>query len=192
MRFKHKKNFFQFHARPVLRGFSLIELMTVTGIIGIMAAIVLVSFSSGRTDEVLKTSAREVANALREAQNDALSGLRPSDVPASRTVCWFSIENSNSTDALLNVYHSNASDCGSGRGSSIVRTLKLQNGATFGSAVSYGFRLPHGNPVSPSDGAALSSGVKTITITAAGKSIAVCLDPASGAIRETVVGAACS
>lgn len=186
-----KKNKTLFRSRAALHGFSLIELMTVAGIIGIMTSIVLVSFSSGRTDEALKTSAREVANALREAQNDALSGFRPSSVPSQRIVCWFSLEQINSTDAMLKVWHSHPNNnCTSGLSYEEVRTLKLQNGATFGSTVAYGFRLPHGQVVSPSDGS-LVSGMKTITITAAGKNIGVCLDPASGAIRETAVGGSC-
>lgn len=192
MRLKKNKILFRSRACAVLHGFSLIELMTVAGIIGIMTSIVLVSFSSGRTDEALKTSAREVANALREAQNDALSGFRPSSVPSQRIVCWFSLEQAGSTDAVLRVWHSHPNNnCASGLSHEEVRTLKLQNGATFGSTVAYGFRLPHGQVVSSSDGLPVSGGMKTITITVAGKNIGVCLDPASGAIRETTVGGSC-
>lgn len=191
MLLEKRKTIFQFRTRSALRGFSLLELMTVAGIIGIMTSIVLVSFSSGRTDEVLKTSAREVANALREVQNDALSGLRPSGVNSGSTVCWFSIERSGSSSVNLKVYHSNVSDCSSGMGQLSIRTFQLKGGATFSSSMAYGFRLPHGRVVDTA-GADIPGGIKTIMISAAGKSIAVCLDPASGAIRETSVGGSCS
>jgi len=56
------------------KGFSLIELIIVMSIISIMTVVGVISIQSRRTTTQLETSAREVTAAIREAQNNALTG----------------------------------------------------------------------------------------------------------------------
>lgn len=175
-----------------LHGFSLLELMAVIGIIGIMASIVLVSLSRGKSDEMLKTLAREVANTIRETQNDSVSGLRPLDV--SGTVCWFSFEWETQTSANVKVYSSNNSDCSTPppMQSHPLSNLQLSGGASFtGGSWSYAFHLPHGEVVR-SDGSGFGGAMQSIGIQLSGRNIFVCIDPISGSVYETAVGGSCS
>ena len=50
------------------------EIMVVIAIIGIMSAVALVSLSKGKEQKAVEAAAREVASAIREAQNYALTG----------------------------------------------------------------------------------------------------------------------
>ena len=56
------------------KAFTLIELLIVIAIIGIMSSVVFVSMQNSKTETELKVAAREVAAAIREAQNNALTG----------------------------------------------------------------------------------------------------------------------
>jgi prepilin-type N-terminal cleavage/methylation domain-containing protein len=60
--------------RKKYRGFSLIELMVVIGIIAIMSIILLVSFNSNKSQSRLKVAQRETASAIKLAQSYALQG----------------------------------------------------------------------------------------------------------------------
>ena len=56
------------------RGFTLIEIMVVMAIIGIVTAVTIVSFGSGKERKAVEGQARKVAAAIREMQNYALTG----------------------------------------------------------------------------------------------------------------------
>lgn len=71
--------------RPFRNAFSLMELMIVIAIIGIMTGIGLVSLNSSKTTRALENASREVAAAIREAQNNALTGRQPNI--ATQTSC---------------------------------------------------------------------------------------------------------
>jgi prepilin-type N-terminal cleavage/methylation domain-containing protein len=61
------------------KGFTLIEVLVVCAIVGIMSAVILVMMSSGnRQKNEVQVAAREVAAAVREAQNYALNGKNAS------------------------------------------------------------------------------------------------------------------
>jgi len=55
-------------------GFTLIELMVVIAIIGIMTVISVASLVKGRDQKMTEAEGRKVAAAVREMQNDALTG----------------------------------------------------------------------------------------------------------------------
>lgn len=65
-------------AKKNKKGFSFIELMVVIAIIGIMTAVTTVSLGNTRTKKEVEVAAREVAAAIREAQNYALAGKQVS------------------------------------------------------------------------------------------------------------------
>lgn len=56
------------------KGFTLIELLIVIAIIGIMTSALFVSMSKSGTTNSLKVASRQLAGAIREAQNYALTG----------------------------------------------------------------------------------------------------------------------
>lgn len=56
------------------KGFTLIELLIVIAIIGIMTAALFVSMSRSGTTNALKVAGRQLAGAIRETQNYALTG----------------------------------------------------------------------------------------------------------------------
>ncbi len=59
---------------PKKKGFTFIEIMIVVTIIGIMTSVVLVYVSGDKSSRAVEVAARQVAAAIREAQNNALSG----------------------------------------------------------------------------------------------------------------------
>jgi len=61
-----------------VRGFSLTEVMVVIALVGIMSGVLFVSLSERRDEASLGAAAREVAAAIRVAQNNALAGVRAS------------------------------------------------------------------------------------------------------------------
>lgn len=57
-----------------LKGFSLLELTVAMAVVGILIAAVIVPLNNSRTKKEVEVAAREVAAAIREAQNYALTG----------------------------------------------------------------------------------------------------------------------
>ena len=68
------------------KGFSLLELIIVIAIVGIMTAITLVSMNTLREKKAVEEAAREVAAAIRETQNYALTGK---DITADSSACAY-------------------------------------------------------------------------------------------------------
>jgi len=108
------------------------ELMIIMAIISIMTFVVLVSIQSRRVTTQLEASAREVATAIREAQNNALSG-----------------KNANSTcvqyDFIYTAGSANYSvgTVPDGSGCPLVM-YSLKNGVTFANEGLFGFSIPFG------------------------------------------------
>jgi type II secretory pathway pseudopilin PulG len=107
-----------------LRGVTLMELTVIIAIIGIMTVVAMVSLSGAKNSKAVETAAREVAAAVREAQNYAITGKN------AKGGCSYSF----SYTALSSGY--NISGC-----SDISYTLK--NGVLFGAAGgSISFSIP--------------------------------------------------
>lgn len=78
------KNFFPLSHKSFAKGFTLLELIVVIAIITIMTILMLVMMFEDRENRELTAAARGVTAALRDAQNNALSGLsRGDDLPCS-------------------------------------------------------------------------------------------------------------
>jgi len=107
------------------KGFSLMELLIVIAIIGIMTAVLLVNLSGSRSQKQVEAAAREVAAAIREAQNNALTGKNVT------TGCSY-----------IFTYNSGSSSYGISSCSNINYTLS--NGVIFNNGNNFTFSVPFG------------------------------------------------
>lgn len=146
-------------------GFTLIEVMIVVAIIGILSALTLGSLAAGRTARDLSRSSREVAAALREAQNYALSG-RTANIGENN--CAYSVQGSGSTFTLSHTY---GSSCTSG----VLATYSLSRGVVFGSNLTASFSVPRGE--------LMPGASANIALTKGGSTVYVCLS-AAGRVLE--------
>jgi len=121
-------------------GFSLVELVIVMAIISIMTAVGLVSLQSSRTATQLEASGREVAAAIREAQNNALTG-----------------KNANSTGTICQVYNfvytTSPDQYITNCSGNYQNAHLLKNGVEFFSGGQISFNIPSGSAtlVNPSN-----------------------------------------
>jgi prepilin-type N-terminal cleavage/methylation domain-containing protein len=170
------------------KGFSLLEVLIVIFIIGVMTVVAMASILPSRNKKDVENAAREVAAAIREAQNNALNGKQPD---AANIACGHGIYIENSTDYKL-FYNAKAGDDCLATGkdydsiaSTAYATYTLKRGVTFvlsGSSVY--FALPFGS-VYP-------SGTEYISIAVQKGSYAynVCVYP-SGNVEEKKPGDPC-
>lgn len=158
-------------------GFSLVEVLVVIAFIGIMTGVLFVSLSGKRTETSLKSAAREVAAAVRTAQNSALTGVK-TGVPDGRSLCRYDIERTSaSTYEIFVRYSQNNGSCpGNNNDRSSLGRFSLKNGVSFsGGNWSVLFDVPRGNV----------SATASIGLTKSGSSFSVCV-PSSGSITEKV------
>lgn len=87
-------------------GFTLLEVLVVVAIIGIMTSVAFVSVQRGKIDKEVSAAAEQVASAIREAQNYALSGKQPS---TTETTCGFGFRRINLTRYNIFYNHTTAS-----------------------------------------------------------------------------------
>lgn len=164
------------------RGFSLVEVLLVIAFIGIMTAVTFVSLSGKRTDEALKGAAREVAAAVRVAQNNALSGVKESgnDNGLCRHLLKWTNGNATSTLSVIHLKN-NGTNCSSSSDTQefSLGDRALENGVVFVGTGAVGFSVPQGNLYSESGPPATQS----IVFTKAGRFAAVCVLP-SGIVVE--------
>jgi prepilin-type N-terminal cleavage/methylation domain-containing protein len=107
------------------KGVTLIELIVVIAVIGIMTSVGLVSLSRSRDRKAVEAATREVAAALRDAQNMALTG-KDADVCDEYVFSYITINPvSNRQSYKISCYKNNT--VVSGR----EITYKLKNGALF-------------------------------------------------------------
>lgn len=117
------------HERIGVRGFTLIEVLIVVAIIGILSAMILVTFSGQRQTRNTERAAREVMAALREAQSYALSG-RTSAISENHTYYGVNF----TAGAAYNLVSS----------AGTIASYSLKNGITSSAASSVRFMLPRG------------------------------------------------
>lgn len=167
-----------------VRGFSLVELMTVIAFISIMMAITFVSFSGKRDETALKTSAREVAAVVRTAQNNALAGVKERGNDSG--LCWHIARATSASSYEIFVRHLKSNkpdgDCSqfpSDTTESSLNTYLLSGGVTFVSS-SWGvsFGVPRGDMLESTD--------QNIVLQKNGKYSAVCV-LTSGVVVEKPV-----
>lgn len=166
----------------VVAGFTLIEVMIVIAIIGIMTAIVLSSFGSGRIERELETNAREFASVVREAQNYALTGkvITATGIPSTSVPCSFQVTWTSTEYSLIYRYKNSSSDDCSSSSTYPVLTYLFKNGVTTSSGGPVDFSLPH----------AVVSGAGDIIFSKSSLSHAVCIS-ADGHITDHA-GGSCS
>jgi prepilin-type N-terminal cleavage/methylation domain-containing protein len=128
------------------KGFSFLELMVVLSIISIMTVVAIVSFQSKRVGTDLESSALEVTAAIREAQNNALTGKKPDPnfVP-----CDYIFQKKDGSDSQYEIvyhYRDGAGVCTTGTATNNYATYSLKNRVifkNFSSAIT--FNIPFGN-----------------------------------------------
>ncbi len=123
--------------RTYLAAFTLLEILIVLSITAITSSILLIDFNSGRIDQELEASAREVASAFREAQNYALTGYQ--GVAGSKP-CRFEISWIGATYTTT-YYYKNAAGIVCDQ-SAVIHSYTLRNGITFSSSGNFFFKLP--------------------------------------------------
>lgn len=149
------------------RGLTLIELMISIAIISIMAGVIIVSMSSGKTDRELDAAAREFASIVREAQNYALTGkqLVANSVPCKYHLTWV---RGRSDYSLMYEYELNGTCVPPSPTYSISYTLK--NGVTFATPgiQAFYFSPPHGT-------LSFDAGVRSVGLSKDGQSRIICI-----------------
>lgn len=160
------------------RGFSLVEVLLVIAFIGIMTAVTFVSLSGKRTDETLKGAAREVAAAVRVAQNNALSGVK--EPGNDNGLCWHILRWTDGSAVSTSIVRhlKNAGDCSQFPSDTTEFSLgnyTLENGVTFVGGGEVDFVVPRGN--------LYQTTVQSIVLTRASRFVTVCVLP-SGVVVE--------
>jgi len=80
----------QHYLSNIKRGYSIIELLIVVVIMGLLAAIVIPSFSNFQQNQDLKLSAEEMASNIRLAQSRSLSGSKGTTCAATdKLMGWY-------------------------------------------------------------------------------------------------------
>jgi prepilin-type N-terminal cleavage/methylation domain-containing protein len=171
-------------------GFTLVEVIITTSIIGIISAMSIVSMSGFRVKREVEGNARIVAAAIREAQSDAVTGRNIRGTTCtlnSNTVacvpCEFQLSASGNTFTLS---QSNASLSG-GSCSPFAdgKPVQLSNGVTI-SSPGVRFGVPRAEPREAS-GADLNSGSIDFVLSKGSVSVHVCVYPL-GRVEERPVG----
>ncbi len=121
----------------LVRAFSLVELLVVIGIIGILATILIVSLSSGKSKKEVEDGALRVAAKIREAQTAALTGKQHivNTTPCAYRVAW------GGSQITLSYMVKSGGSCVL---NSTVDATTLPPGVLFSGTGSADFVLPHG------------------------------------------------
>lgn len=167
-----------------VRGFTLIEVLTVVALISLMAALSFVSLSGRRDEEMLKASARELGAVVRTAQNNALTGLR-TGVPEGRSLCQYGVEwvSNSSYRSFVQYSRSDGSCPGNANDVQYFGTYTVNAGVLFSdSGWRTAFSVPRGG---------LIGGLSyyRIGLQRNSKTLSVCVS-GSGSVTQTAIGSA--
>jgi prepilin-type N-terminal cleavage/methylation domain-containing protein len=149
------------------KGFTLLELMVVIAIMSIMSTLVIVSLAKSKNDRDVEAAGREVAAALREAQNDALTGKSGTNqYPCSVT---FQVTGGGSGYRLLYNYNSSPGQSDCGAAFQWIYNKALSSGVSIspgsGNTV---FSVPHGTFSSGTTGYTLNKGSSQYDVNVSG------------------------
>lgn len=176
----------------IFSGFTLVELVVSMAILSIMAAITIVSLSGTKTKQEVEGAARQVASAIREAQNYALTGKNITSTSTNRA-CQFSVASTVNT-ASLSIKQASISGASCGA-PAVATTYSLQNGVQFSVASrEVLFDVPRGEPsdangeIGGSQGGA--SPYVDFSFAKNGSTAHVCVYPL-GRIEEKPIGGSC-
>lgn len=130
-------------------GFSLLEVIIVLSIISIMTIAGIAKLQSGRNETYVESSALEVVAAIREAQNNALTGRIPNPGSADPDVpCDYVFQPKNGSDSSYEIayhYRDGAGICTEGTATKVYATYHLKNGVTINNFTAITFSIPSGS-----------------------------------------------
>ena len=165
--------------RKFLRGFTVIEILVIIGIMGIMLSVALVSLSGGRTSAKLDAAQREVASAIQTAKSNALQGKTASGSVPKYWGIYF--DNDNKTYKIV---PSNAPGTDIAGGT---ETYTLSNGVTFSvtnvTSRRIYFSIPNGNILRGNGSLYASGDTATVTVSISGLNKTVSIS-SGGVIKE--------
>jgi prepilin-type N-terminal cleavage/methylation domain-containing protein len=168
-----------------LSGFTLIELMISMAILSIMTTVTIVSMGGAKTKQEVEGAARQVAAALREAQNYALTGKNigaSGDVP-----CQFRLEADGTSTFTIQQKKFDSGVCTADSGSPM--SYSLSNGVTV-STNNASFDVPRGEVFNDALGELNGDEKVDFSISKDGSTAHVCLYP-FGRIEERSIGGSC-
>ena len=168
-----------------LSGFTLIELMVSMAILSIMVTATIISMGGAKTKQEVEGAARQVAAAIREAQNYALTGKNigsSGDVP-----CRFRLAATGTSSFTIQQKEFSSGSCGIDSGSPL--TYSLLAGVTV-STNNVSFDVPRGEVFNDALGELDGTDEVDFAVSKSGSTAHVCVYP-FGRIEEKPIGGSC-
>jgi prepilin-type N-terminal cleavage/methylation domain-containing protein len=141
------------------KGVTLLELMTVIGIISIMSVVLFVSMQNGRTEKELEIAARNIASSIRAVQSDAINGKKALGCSSGYLFYWGDDGGGSRTETK---YQYKIDGCNP------QPTVTLDRGVYFAAFGSFEFQAVSASPV-------FSGGINWIVIKKDSKNYIICV-----------------